>query len=861
MGDLTRVFQSKSFAKILLDCLSPTGHGIEIYHNYLTSFLMTENDSRYSALWGRKSLQEKIASQFYKTLSPSLEPLLFSFYSAPCLSRISRQTGLELIVYKALPASVAEESLVLPYLDCRALRESSDHQDQALQARVGFLFQAGKTSSNRRLAKAVCDLSPLDEAFNLQALEPFFSFASHRPNGVSSWKSRGVLGSVETCLRAEDPNFISSDSELPPQLDRHPGNLLRDSEQAESLLWQRWGKKVLLVTYTGHTLTKGERNSSSLEAKQISTAKLRALLPQPRHCKFVVLGCVRGPVDSSQTSRLAENESELKSVAQLGDLKNVPVVCFWGSGLTCLLSEPYAAFVRQSFFKTEGSGERVPNSKLRTFVPPSKARSDARRQQLADRRSEKSKRVDKIKKWCKCQTCAGCRDYDSNMSKAGPEKLVTTEFSLPQLLKMLGLWEGSESKRLLDRVCELSVASMDIESRTVELQLEPPGPGPNIFYGEIDSAGLESHPRYLQIPVMLAHLDGLSACGDSNSLFTVEDDTEASVARMMKKYLERLLEGQVQCSRAKAELLAPIFEQLSLYRKAYDDYCSEWRSRASEEFEREHEDLKKNTFGSSGSRVRPARGSKSTNPRRICSGEPEPKKRTLERSSDSQVAWDWDQFLTSSTVKAVGPSIRKTAAPAIVGSGSSARPGFCSTSFFGQKQQRNAAADFSNDSNNYNADDELTCQTRAESEVTGSPSWSSLSENDQDDDDDDDESCQEDCSASAANVSQTSLSGESQSLLYQAGLDALLKSRPVCLIDSQYLGRFLSRQQQQQQQHQQHHRRRQRSGETTRVKKKEKKIRDFFDLTARAWPHTIPGQLEKKLCRLVADYSVFSFYG
>jgi len=343
---------------------------------------------------------------------------------------------------------------------------------------------------------------------------------------------------------------------------------------------------------------------------------------------------------------------------------------------------------------------------------------------------------------------------------------------------------------------------------------------------------------------MLAHLDGLSACGDSNSLFTVEDDTEASVAKMMKRYLERLLEGQVQCSRAKAKLLAPIFEQLSLYRKAYDDYCSEWRSRASEEFEREHEDLKKKTVGSRGSQVRQAR---------IRGGEPEPKKRILERSSDSQVAWDWDQFLTSSTVKAVGPSVRKIAAPAIVGSGGSARPGFCNTSFFGQ-QQHNAATNFSHDSNNDNADDELTCQTRAESEVTGSPSWSSLSDNDQEDDDDDDESCQGDYSA-PAEVSQAGLAGESRSLLYQAGLDALLKSRPVCLIDSQYLGRFLGRQQQQQQQQ------RQRSGETGRVKKKEKKIRDFFDLTARAWPHTIPGQLEKKLCRLVADYSVFSFYG
>ena len=89
-GELTEIFRSKSFAKILLDCLSPTGHGFEIYHDYLTSFLMTENDSRYSALWGKKNLQEKIAKQFYKPLRPSQEPLLFSQFYAVFLHQQER---------------------------------------------------------------------------------------------------------------------------------------------------------------------------------------------------------------------------------------------------------------------------------------------------------------------------------------------------------------------------------------------------------------------------------------------------------------------------------------------------------------------------------------------------------------------------------------------------------------------------------------------------------------------------------------------------------------------------------------------------------------------------------------------------
>jgi len=872
-GELTEIFRSKSFAKILLDCLSPTGHGFEIYHDYLTSFLMTENDSRYSALWGKKNLQEKIAKQFYKPLRPSQEPLLFSFYSSPCLSRLARQVGVELVIYKLMPGET-----LMPYLDFRALRIPSSEPSLAA---VGLKFRSGKSSSGRRSVKAICHLEASDSSFNRLAYGPLFAFAKKPSKTVSSWKNRGVVGGAEDCLSADDPDFLLPESSDSCFVD-HPGKLLQDPDRLEGALWKRWGKKVLLVTFTCHALTGVERNSGLLpsSAKKVGGSSKSASksapptptptgfrVPPPSLCKFVVIGFV-GPGESVDFES-AENFGTEKTVSQLGDLKKVSVICFWGSGLVCLLSEPYAEAVRQSFFKTEGSGERIPNSRLRTFVPPSKARSLSRRQQLAAQKSERRKKIDQLKKWCKCQTCSESCEYDSNMSKAGPEKLLTTEFFVPQLMKMLGLWEGSSSRLLLDRVCELSVASMDIESRTVKLDLDRPGPGPNVFYGDIDSAGLESHSRYVQLPVMLAHLDGLSACGDSSSLFTVEDDSEASVERMMKKYLARLLEGQLQCSLKKAELLAPLLKELSAYRKAYDSFCVSWKRSVSEDFERQQENLKAKAYGLA-AKKRAKSGDRmqgSSSDFASCS---EPKK--AKKIATSPTAWNWDQFLIddsgpasdNSDVSGVDMKKKlssfKRGSSFFVGSGGSS-PGGSSiattvrSSFLASPQislkgrpwpQSLPQEPFVEDDDDHH--DRLECQIKAEEsnedEDRSSQSWRSSSSS---------------SSSSSSPPLKTGGSNDNEEeeersmteagrLLYQAGMNSLVRSRPACLVDPLHLRRFLQQQQQTQT-----------SGQTR--KRPKKKHQDFFDLTARAWPHTLPGQLEKKLRRLISDYSVFSFYG
>ena len=797
---------TKCFAKALLDFLNAEGSGFETYYSFISSFFLSDNDLRLSAVWSRPGLQEKIARQFYKPKDPSSEPQLFSFYSSPTLSKLCKHTGSEIVLYKefgsaAAAGGVNRAPIFFPYFDQRCLRTVQTRE--GLLRPEGFQFRAGKTSRffNDRYLTPSENLDNVDGDFNAWGLSSNFAFASKPSNSVSLWTDVGVCKAAETCLLAgsSDSFDLGSTLNLTAELLplQCPGQLLESPELVESCLWRRWGKKVLMVTFTHHQLTLAERSNGRKSTTKglissSSSSSGRAVFPEPSRCKFVVLAFVRPPGCDDDNDDDKSKQGEV-GVSQLGSLSGVPVVAYWGSGLCCLLSERYAESVRQSFFRTEGSGERLSNAKLRSYVPPSKARSDFRRQQLADRKSDRSKKVNSLKKWCRCFVCSGDKSFDVNMSRAGPEKLVTADLTLEQLLKLLGLWEGESTSRLLDQVCQLSVAAMDIESRTVELDLERPGPGPNVRYGEIDSAALETHSRCAQIPVMLAHIDGLSGQRDSRDLLTVDDDSEAGVRDVMKKYLCRVLDGQLRCSKKKSELLRPLFERTAAYKKSYVDYCSSWKASTLQAFEEEERTLKERCLsGGAATRVTPGGSSR----KRAAAGDL--RLRSGADGSLDKLAWDWDSFLTTTTTSSRKRKNEPSTSASVAGPADNSPP-----------------------------------QVRRKEE-------------------------EEECNATL---------GESTtaSLLYQASMDALVKSRPSCLVPDRHLSRYLRLHQMTGDEDKRRGLSRDseaaaRASKESR-KKKKKKLKEFLDLTARTWQHTLPGQLEKKLKRLVTDYSIFSFYG
>ena len=580
------------FSKALMSGLSGDGgNAFSIYSQYLDLFLLAEQDSRVSSLQARPYLREKIRAQLFHRQHPDREPQLFSFYSPPCLARLSQQLDLELVFYRMT------SGMVTPYCDFRL---ASGETGRPRPPALGIIFGCGRNQKNRFLRFE--DVNQLDHDFNLTVLRKGHSFVAS-PSSPANWLStqslpgrHSVLGSVETVLLSGEILSELADPLVPLPGIAHPWELVEDDGAITGSLWRRWNKEILLVTFTQDSLGGGKQKIRG-HSQPLAAAR----------CKFSVLSYVAPP---QTTGGLPQ------SVAELHNLSTVPVVCLWPSGVCSLLSSSYAQEVRRSFLRTSGTGERLANSKLRGFVPPSKARVADKLAKLAAKKNARARKIDEIRKWCECESCSKSTEYDQNMSKAGPERLVTTDYTLQQLLQMMGLWKEESTKALLDRVCELSVASMDIESRTVRLDLATPGPGSKVRYGEIDVAALENHPRFVQVPVMMAHMDGISAKRERNpeGIFTVADDSEEAIRSMMKCYLEWILQSQRECSQAKAELLAPFLNIARQYKEAYTSYCQDWHQKVLLQFEDEEDALRRQT----------------TQP---------------QRSVEPPASWNWDDFV------------------------------------------------------------------------------------------------------------------------------------------------------------------------------------------------------------------------
>ena len=581
---------SVCFSKALMAGLDKDRNAFSVYSQYLDLFLLAEQDSRVSSLQARPYLREKIRAQLFHRQHPDREPQLFSFFSPPCLARLSQQLNLELVFYRMVSGTLT------PYCDFRLASGETGHSKPPT---LGILFGCGRNQRDRFLCFE--DVNHLDHDFNLQVLQnkPLFVASPSSPilwtSPFTTQTRHSVLGSVETVLLSGGiiPEVANPLEPLPGIV--HPWELVEDDGTLTGSLWKRWNKEVLVVTFTQDSF--GGKDRMRGHSKPLACTR----------CKFSVLSYISRP---TTTGALPQ------SVAEMHNLSTAPVVCLWPSGVCSLLSSSFAQEVRRSFLQTAGTGERLANSKLRGFVPPSKARVADRLAKLAAKKNARARKIDETRKWCECETCSKSTEYDQNMSKAGPERLVTTDYTLQQLLQMMGLWKEESTKALLDRVCELSVASMDIESRTVRLDLATPGPGSKVRYGEIDVAALENHPRFVQVPVMMAHMDGISAKRERNpeGIFTVADDSEEAIRSMMKCYLEWILQSQRECSQAKAELLAPFLNIARQYKEAYTSYCQDWHQKVLLQFEDEEDALRRQT----------------TQP---------------QRSVEPPASWNWDDFV------------------------------------------------------------------------------------------------------------------------------------------------------------------------------------------------------------------------
>lgn len=469
-------------AKALLAFLSPSADPLDSYELYLSTSVLVDNDQHLASLSARPGLRRQFLKHQFKSAAPRSEPQFFSFFSPQCLDRLGKCLGVELVFYRLDRRDGAHGAkFLIPFVDFRPGTLSGGSRPRT----QGFVFGDAGSCGELRAA----DLDKLDACFTESWLTPI---AGLTIKSLSRKSKQEVFSKVFWDLLKQEPwpqeLRFGTPGNLPTVSIEEPGDLLLDPKAGHAL-WSLLKIPVLVVSFESLTLA-GKRDKRRQKARSN-----RLIIADSKKWNFKVLAFA-GPAETAE------------KISELEGLESAAVVAFWGRYLCSTLAEGLASRIKAKLRSTSGNAERLFNRSFRQFLPTDSQARRRKLDRLSEARSERAKRLDALKKWCQCSLCTASK-YDANMSKAGPERLVVTPYTPAELMKMLGLWSEDESAELLEKVCELSLASMDIESRTVSVDLAGPRPGPYVPYAEVDDeSSLEAHVLKVQKPIMIAHLDG-----------------------------------------------------------------------------------------------------------------------------------------------------------------------------------------------------------------------------------------------------------------------------------------------------------------------------------------------------------------
>ena len=376
---------------------------------------------------------------------------------------------------------------------------------------------------------------------------PFFSAQEFRVRNLR-YPDYGEL--LARALNLPPPNFpITSLLELTFSVDR---------------LWELWRVKIILVSFC----------KLNFNQKQVRNVSRRM---QPKFCFFFHLGIVGRLDDDDEAAEVDDAEGKL---AKLVDDISL-AVCFYGPNLAHILKDDYRRAVIEEYKKTS----RRDKPKSTNFLNLPSVNLDERREALAKVEAKKKlkqaaegKKIsygDTRTKVCVCPTCRQSDKFDINMGRGGPERLCVYSLCLSELLKMLG-FDTDENLNIVEQLCSLSMASMDIESMTVEVDLEPPArEGAGLFYGVVDDVKLQGHFKKVQKPVMIAHLDQLSDENDVK-VFTIESDAEEDIYKMMREYWKFVAERHEAVRKEKHKLARSLLLLVQTYKVAHFEFSQQW---------------------------------------------------------------------------------------------------------------------------------------------------------------------------------------------------------------------------------------------------------------------------------------------
>ena len=476
---------------------------------------------------------------------PQKEPAFFNFSVHTDLNRLASVLECDIVVYYT---SEKFENFFEIYHDFRAFNnkieipvedyaneedEEEDFKKKIKKVKNSCLYYV--LTVERKLFKFE---ESLDEV--LERLPgAFFSQQEFRIRNLR-FPDYGEL--LARSLNLPPPNFpISSLLELTFSVDR---------------LWDLWKTKIILVSFC----------KLNFNQKQIRNVSRRL---HPRFCFFFHLGIVGG--------REIQSESEEGNLAKLVDDISL-AVCFYGPNLAHVLKDDYRRAVIDEYKKTSRRDKPLTTNFLNIPTVNLEERREALAKVEAKKRMKKSGKIpygDSRVKVCKCETCRHSDKFDINMGRGGPERLCVYSLCASELLKLIG-FDTPDNLETIEKLCALSMASMDIESMTLDVHLEPPArEGAGLFYGIVDDVKLQGHFKKVQKPIMIAHLDQLSDENDVK-VFTIASDAEEDIYKMMRQYWRFVKERHAAVRAEKSKLARPLLNLVNTYKNAHIQFSEKW---------------------------------------------------------------------------------------------------------------------------------------------------------------------------------------------------------------------------------------------------------------------------------------------
>ena len=569
----------------------------QLYRKYFESYTLLDAEANLSSLERFDQMAyEHFHQRFYHSHNPSHEPDWISFNSPNDLNRLAQLTGTDFVIYKvkrgrlprgpltkhdlmkALYSPLRDSETSCPsgqtlFIDIEVFHDYRCYYTNHTKMRW-FLLSSNSSRLYELDSAAVFDrhfstVSPCKAASSFTAVDLRIQLSSlidtdddddevgseesvvhHDHIYVASEEADGLYDYVsaiavllEDSAAAASPPLANEDEflvEAPNLTYKYLSDFWEADEEA---LYQALGRRKCLIVYMVRRM------------KQRSAHQRR----------FVTLAVVAPKLSNTQifSERILPGES-------------CPVICIYNERFLYALPEAEAKEVLQTHFDTSGQKERLLNRNIWLEGVekklPSAVLEEALKKQESKRKRKRQKRTLPVK-LCRCRLCSRDKRYTKNMDSHGPERLCSTKHTIPELLEMLNYPDTLNVQHCLDLMSELSIAAMDIESRTCQLDMKGPKPGPTVEYGEVDAAVLEGHVKKIQRPVMIAHTDFCVNEKDGTAWsLTVQDNTTDSIFAMMKNYWTKVLDCRAECVRRKEELAQPILDYLKRYREAFDAF-------------------------------------------------------------------------------------------------------------------------------------------------------------------------------------------------------------------------------------------------------------------------------------------------